>query len=43
MSICIMYVEIVSDIMRCLKKKSSLMIFDWHAKLKDKYENWEFW
>ena len=43
-----MYVEIPpkyakSDIMGYLKGKSSLMIFDWHAKLKDKYENWEFW
>lgn len=38
-----MYVEIPSDIMGWLKGKSSLMIFDWHAKLKDKYENRGFW
>ena len=33
----------ISQIMRCLKGKSSLMIFDWHANLKCRYGNRHFW
>ena len=43
-----LYVEIppkysVSEIMGYLKGKSSLMIFDRHANLKNKYGNRHFW
>ena len=43
-----MYVEIppkyaVSDVVGYLKGKSSLMIFDRHANLKNKYGNRHFW
>ena len=33
----------VSEVMGYLEGKSSLMIFDWHANLKDKYGNRHFW
>ena len=33
----------VSSIMRYLKGKNSLMIFDMHSNLKYKYENRKFW
>ena len=33
----------VSEVMGYLEGKSSLMIFDWHANLKYKYGNRQFW
>lgn len=33
----------ISQAMGYLKGKGSLIIFDWHANLKYKYENRHFW